>query len=320
MKDNLEILVQAVEGDRKQVFARYGKKPSKAIGERSIRWILRILGGTTVGITGLIIYVLVSSAVGFFQEVSVMDFLTGTKWLPDGDDKEFGVLPLLSGTLMVAIGAGIVAIPLGLGTAIYLTQYAPNWFREVATPIVEVLGGIPTVVYGYFAVVTVTPILKGIFGDTVEPYNALSASIVVGIMILPMVSSLSVDSLRVVPVSIKSAGYAIGMSRFHVVTKVIVPAAFSGIVASFILAFARAVGETMAVSLAAGSTPSIDWNYFEKIQTMTAYIVSVSFGDVAVGDLEYITRYALGLTLFILTFSINFIATRIVRRFREVYQ
>lgn len=320
MKENLEILVEAVQGDRKKVFSRYGQKPSKALGERSIRWVLRILGGTTVGITALIVYVLVSSAIGFFQEVSLWDFLTGTQWLPDGEDKKFGVLPLISGTMMVALGASVVAIPLGLGTAIYLTQYAPSWFREVASPIVEILGGIPTVVYGYFAVVTVTPFLKQIFGDAVEPFNALSASIVVGIMILPMVSSLSVDSLRVVPVSIKNAAYAIGMSRFHVVTKVIVPAAFSGVVASFILAFARAVGETMAVSLAAGSTPSSDWNYFEKVQTMTAYIVDVSFGDVSVGEIEYITRYALGLTLFVLTFSINFFATRIVRRFREVYQ
>ncbi|MCB1170820.1 MAG: ABC transporter permease subunit, partial [Leptospiraceae bacterium] len=201
------------------------------------------------------------------------------------------------------------------------TQYAPALVREVATPVVEILGGIPTVVYGYFALVTVTPILKALFGqDTVEVFNALSASIVVGISILPMVSSLSADSLRVVPISIKNAGYALGMSKFHVITKIAIPAAFSGIIASFILAFARAVGETMAVTLAAGATPTTAWDFFHGIQTMTAFIVQISLGDASAGSIEYFTRYALGLTLFILTFGFNFIATRIVRRFREVYQ
>ena len=255
MNDNLEILVEAVQGDRKKVFARYGQKPSKALGERTIRWILRILGGMTIAITATIVYILVSDAIGFFSEVSFWDFITGTQWEPFGHDKKFGVLPLLSGTLMIAIGASAVAIPFGLGTAIYLTQYAPALVREVATPVVEILGGIPTVVYGYFALVTVTPILKALFGqDTVEVFNALSASIVVGISILPMVSSLSADSLRVVPISIKNAGYALGMSKFHVITKIAIPAAFSGIIASFILAFARAVGETMAVTLAVFTT------------------------------------------------------------------
>ena len=321
MKDNLEILVEAVQGDRKRVFARYGQKPSKALGERTIRWVLRILGATTVTITALIVFILVSDAIGFFQEVNFFDFIAGTQWEPFGHEKKFGVLPLLSGTLMIALGASAVAIPFGLGTAIYLTQYSPVWFREIATPVVEILGGIPTVVYGYFALVTVTPILKTLFGDdTVQVFNAMSASIVVGISILPMVSSLSADSLRVVPVSIKNAGYALGMSRFHVVTKIIIPAAISGIIASFILAFARAVGETMAVTLAAGATPTTAWNYFEGIQTMTAFIVQISLGDASAGSIEYFTRYAIGLTLFVLTFSFNFIATRIVRRFREVYQ
>ncbi|MCB1139044.1 MAG: phosphate ABC transporter permease subunit PstC [Leptospiraceae bacterium] len=321
MNDNLEILVEAVQGDRKKVFARYGQKPSKALGERTIRWILRILGGMTIAVTATIVYILVSDAIGFFSEVSFWDFITGTQWEPFGHDKKFGVLPLLSGTLMIAIGASAVAIPFGLGTAIYLTQYAPALVREVATPVVEILGGIPTVVYGYFALVTVTPILKAVFGqDTVEVFNALSASIVVGISILPMVSSLSADSLRVVPISIKNAGYALGMSKFHVITKIAIPAAFSGVVASFILAFARAVGETMAVTLAAGATPTTAWDFFHGIQTMTAFIVQISLGDASAGSIEYFTRYALGLTLFILTFGFNFIATRIVRRFREVYQ
>ena len=227
MKDNLQILTEAVRGDRKKVFARYGQKPSKAPAERIIRWVLRILGGMTVGITAIIIYILVSDAIGFFRQVNFFDFLLGTQWEPFGFEKKFGVLPLLSGTLMIALGASAVAIPFGLGTAIYLTQYSPPWFREFATPVVEILGGIPTVVYGYFALVTVTPVL-GYFFPEIEVFNALSASIVVGISILPMVSSLSSDSLRVVPVSIKNAGYALGMSRFHVVTKIIVPAAGSG--------------------------------------------------------------------------------------------
>ena len=306
-------------GGRKAVFARYGQRPSYGIGERSMRYMLRSLAYLTVGITFAILIILFVDAMQFFRQVSVIDFITGTHWEPFGAPKKLGVLRLLLGTLMVAIGSSVVAIPLGLGTAVYLTQYASPQIRNTVTPVVEVLGGIPTVVYGYFALTTVTPFLRNIF-PTIEVFNALAASIVVGIAILPMISSLSVDALSAVPVSIRNAGYALGMRKFHVVTKIIIPAATSGIIASFILAFARAIGETMAVVLAAGSTPNMELDYLQGIQTMTAFIVQISLGDTPAGTIEYYTIYAIGLSLFLITFAFNILATRIVLRFREVYQ
>jgi phosphate transport system permease protein len=304
---------------RSALFTRYGRRPSYGLGERSIRYLLRSLAYLTVGVTFAILGVLFVDALQFFRQVNVLDFITGTQWEPFGEPKKLGVLPLLLGTMMIAIGSSLVAIPLGLGTAIYMTQYAGPRVRNTLTPIVEVLGGIPTVVYGYFALTTVTPALRYFFPE-IEVFNALSASIVVGVAILPMISSLSTDALGAVPPTIRNAGYALGMRKFHVVTKIIVPAATSGIVASFILAFARAIGETMAVVLAAGSMPNLSLNYLEGIQTMTAFIVQISLGDTPAGTLEYYTIYAIGLTLFLVTFAFNFLATRIVLRFREVYR
>ncbi len=313
------ILTQAIREDRKKIFSRFGNRPSSSTSEIIIRNFFRINAYLTMAVTIGIIGVLLVDGMEFFRRVSAWDFFTGTVWSPFGEPKQLGVLPLISGTLMIAFGSSLVSIPLGMGSAIFLTLYAPKWFREIATPIVEILGGIPTVVYGYFALDVITPALQKIWPE-MGLFNALSASIVVGIGTLPMVSSLSAEAIRVVPKSIRNAGYALGMTKFHVVTRIVVPAALSGIVASFILAFSRAVGETMAVTLAAGSSPNMNWNYLESIQTMTAFIVQISLGDTPAGSIEYYTIYAIGLTLFVMTFSFNILALQIVRRFREVYR
>lgn len=313
------ILTRALRGDRRAVFARFGARPSHAPTEHLIAWAMRLQAYLTMAITLGILWVLIYDGLEFFRRISPIDFFTGTVWEPFGRPQLFGILPLVSGTMMIAAGASLVAIPLGLGTAVFLTLYAPRWFREIVTPLVEVLGGIPTVVYGYFALEVVTPLFQHVF-PSMGVFNALSASIVVGLSILPMVSSLSSEAIRVVPTQIRNAGYALGLTKFHVVTRIIIPAALSGIVASFVLAFSRAVGETMAVTLAAGTSPNLHWNYLESIETMTAYIVQVSLGDTPSGSLEYYTIYAIGLTLFIMTFTFNLAALHIVRRFREVYK
>lgn len=303
---------------RKELFSRYGSRPSYSIIEISIRWSLRFLSYLTIFITIAVIVVLLKDALVFFQKASLTEFLFSTKWEPFGEPKHFGIWPLLTGTLMIAMGACSLAIPMGLGTAIYLTQYASEKTREIVGPIIEILGGIPTVVYGYFALSAVTPLLR-IFFPGIEVFNAMSASIVVGIAIIPMVSSLSADSIRLVPSSLSHAGYALGMRKLHVIIKIIIPAAMSGIISSFILAFARSIGETMIVTLAAGATPNMSLNYLKGIQTITAYIVQISLGDTPAGSIEYYTIYVLGLTLFLLTFAFNYLASRIVKRFREAY-
>lgn len=314
-----DLLTKAVRGNRKDVFARYGERPSYSLTERGIRYTLRAFAYLTVFITVAIIAVLTVDAFQFFSRVSVLKFFGGTEWQPFGEPKKLGILPLISGTLMIAFGSALVSIPLGLGTAVFLTQFTSKRIQRLVMPVIEVLGGIPTVVYGYFALTTLTPFLQKFF-PSIQIFNAMSASIVVGIAILPMVASLSADALSVVPASIRNAGYALGMSRFHVVIRIMIPAAMSGIVASFLLAFARAVGETMAVTIAAGSTPSLNWDYLAGIQTMTAFIVQISMGDTPAGSIEYYTIYAIGLTLFLMTFLFNFAATAIIRRFRDVYQ
>lgn len=316
-----DLLVKAMTEGRKSVFSRFGKKPSFAWNEITIRVTLKSLAYFTIVVTIAIVLVLSVDAINFFTKVSPIEFLTGTHWEPFGGHKKLGVLPLLTGTLMIAIGSSAISIPLGLGTAVFLTQYAPKKWQNFLGSTLEILGGIPTVVYGYFAISTITPFLKIVFGPSnVEVFNALSASLVVGIGTLPMVSSLSAEALRVVPVPIRNAAYAVGMSKFHVVTKIMVPAALSGIIASFLLAFARAVGETMVVTLAAGATPNMSWNYLHSIQTMTAFIVQISLGDTPAGSIEYYTIYAIGLTLFFLTLFFNMLAYRLVKKFREVYQ
>lgn len=314
-----KILTEAIVKNRKEVFSRYGKAPSKSFLERAISFFMSLNGFLTLFITFGILYILLYDSIIFFQKVSFWEFFFGTEWSPFGQPKKLGILPLLNGTLLIALGAILIAIPLGIGSAIYLTQYASKTTREILTPIIEILGGIPTVVYGYFALDIITPILRKIF-PSIEIFNALSATIVVGISIIPLISSLSIEALRLVPQRIQAGGYALGLTKFHVITRITIPAALSGIIASIILAFTRALGETMAVTIAAGSSPKITLNYLESIQTMTAFIVQVSLGDTPVGSIEYYTIYAIGLVLFLFTFFFNWLALIIVRKFREVYQ
>ncbi|MEX0613868.1 MAG: phosphate ABC transporter permease subunit PstC [Pirellulales bacterium] len=269
---------------------------------------------TTVGI----VVVLVVEAAQFFQEVSVIEFLTGTKWSPKLGN-QFGILPLLCGTLLVTGGAAVIALPIGLLSAIYLSEYASHSVREVLKPILEVLAGIPSVVFGYLAIVTVSPMIRSVF-PSAGVFNAASASVVVGFMVLPMVISLSEDVLRSVPRSLREAAYALGATKLDVTVKVVVPAAISGIVAAFLLALSRAIGETMAVALAAGNTPKITLNPLESVQTMTAYIVQVSQGDTPAGTLEYRTIFAVGLALFVTTMILNILAQWFVSRVREKYE
>jgi phosphate transport system permease protein len=272
---------------------------------------------TTVGV----IVLLVSQSAGFFAEVSIWKFLTGTEWAPHLSPEKSGVVELVSGTLLVAVVAGIVSLTLGLGAAIFLSEYAPEKLRQILKPILEVLAGIPTVVYGYFALTFMTPLFQTLFGsEQVSIFNALSAGIVMGLMIMPMVSTLSEDAMVAVPRSLRDAAYALGATRFEVATKVVMPAALSGIVASFILAMSRAIGETMIVKIAAGAQPNLTLNPLESIQTMTAYIVQISGGEAAQGSFEYKTIFAVGLLLFTMTLIMNIVGRWVISRFRQQYE
>jgi len=281
--------------------------------------ILALSAYISIFTTLAIIAVLGKESFIFFQEVSIREFLFGTHWEPLLEPKSFGVLPLLAGTLLIVVGLGLIAIPTGLMTAVYLSEYASERTRSIIKPIMEVLAGIPTVVYGYFALTFITPMIRLILPN-IQIFNALSASIVVGIMILPMVASLCDDAIRSVPVSLRQGGYALGATPFEVTKNVTVPAAFSGIIASFVLAVSRAFGETMAVTLAAGATPNLTLNPLESIQTMTAYIVQVSLGDTPAGGIEYQTIFAVGALLFVVTLGMNVAANWIMNRYREVYE
>jgi len=269
----------------------------------------------TVGV----VLVLLRETTAFFSEVSIVEFLTGTRWEPLFQDRHFGVLPLLTGSILVAGGAGVIAVPLGLLTAIFLSEYASRRLREILKPVLEVLAGIPTVVYGYFALTFVTPLLRVVFPQT-DIFNAASASIVVGIMIIPTVSSLSEDALRAVPSALREGAYGLGATKLEVSTRVVVPAALSGVIASFLLAISRAVGETMAVTIAAGNLANLTLNPLESIQTMTAYIVQASLGDTPQGTLVFRTLFAVAMTLFLITLAMNVLSQWILARYREEYQ
>ena len=269
---------------------------------------------TTLGIAAVLIF----ESLNFFAEVSIIEFLTETRWTPQFTEKHFGIWPLLSGTLLITVIAAVVALPIGLMSAIFIAEYAPSRVRKVLKPGLELLAGIPTVVYGYFALTFVTPLLQN-FIPGLNIYNALSAGIVVGVMIIPMVSSLSEDAIRAVPRSLAEGAYALGATRIEVVLRVMVPGAISGIMASFILALSRAVGETMIVTLAAGAMPNLTANPTESVQTMTAFIVNVSLGDTPQGTVEFYSLFAVGLVLFLMTLSMNFLANLIIRKYRERY-
>ncbi|HSP46541.1 MAG TPA: phosphate ABC transporter permease subunit PstC [Clostridiaceae bacterium] len=295
---------------------KISRKRKKKTSERVIETLIRIFAIATVFITVGIIFTLLMESLKFFDHVSLLEFLTGTVWTPLMLPAHFGVLPLVVGTFTIAILASIVAIPLGLGTAIYLSEYATSRLRKVLKPALELLAGIPSIVYGYFALTFITPMLRTILPDT-EVFNSLSASIAVGIMIIPLVASLSEDAMNAIPNAMRSGAYALGSTRLEVATKIVIPAAKSGIVASFVLAISRAIGETMIVAIAAGASPNLTFNPLRSIQTMTGYMVSVSTGDISVGSMEYQTIFAVGLLLFFITFALNLFARKYISNKRR---
>lgn len=286
--------------------------------ERAIEYALGFCALVSVLTTLGIAAVLIFESANFFAEVSLVDFFTDTQWTPQFADKHFGIWPLLCGTLLVTVIAAFVAIPIGLMSAIFIAEYAPTRARRVLKPGLELLAGIPTVVYGYFALTFVTPLLQPVIPG-LKIYNALSAGIVVGIMIIPMVASLSEDAIRSVPRSLAEGAYALGATKIEVVLRVMVPGAISGIIASFILALSRAIGETMIVTLAAGAMPNLTLNPAESVQTMTAFIVNVSLGDTPQGTVEFYSLFAVGLVLFLITLSMNFLANFLIQKYRERY-
>jgi len=293
-------------------------------GERLIVNALFVCAVLSVAVTVGIIAVLLVDTVEFFRESSLLKFLTGTVWAPGrgaGEGGLYGVLPLVNGTLMIGLGSLVVGLPLGLLTAIYLSEYASSRVRNVLKPTLEILAGIPTVVVGFFALQFITPsLLRPIFGEErVFIFNAAAGSIAVGLMILPIIASISEDAMRAVPSSLREAAFGLGSTKRQVSLRVVVPAALSGIAASVILAFSRAVGETMAVTIAAGNSPKMTLNYFESIQTLTASIAQTVNGEVAAGTVRYNALFALGMTLFLMTLAMNLISARIVRRYRQVY-
>ncbi len=293
-------------------------KKVRARKELLIKLFLLFCGAVSILTTLGIVAVLLFETVSFFQQVSIFDFVTDTQWTPLFANKHFGIFPLLSATMLTSTIAMLVAIPLGLLTAIFLSEYAPPDVRRVLKPILEVLAGVPTIVYGYFALLFVTPILQK-FIPGLQGFNSLSPGIVMGIMILPLVSSLSEDAIYSVPQSLRDAAFALGSSRLQVAFKIVVPAAFSGITASFILAVSRAVGETMLMAIAAGHMPNLTLNPLVPIETMTTYIVQVSLGDTPYGTLEYKTIFAVGMVLFLSTFLLNILGGKLRKRFREMY-
>ncbi len=286
--------------------------------EGVVEKVLMSFAAVSVLTTAAIVLILFGETFVFFREVSIFEFLTGTQWTPTLQPRSFGILPLLVGTMMIAVGSSLVSLPLGLGSAIYLSEYAHKKVRKIVKPILEILAGIPSIVYGFFALNFITPILQSIIPDT-QVFNAASASIAVGIMTLPMVASMSEDAMMAVPDSIRQGAYALGSTRFEVAVKVTIPAAMSSIGAAFVLAISRAIGETMIVAIAAGQSPILTLNPLKSIQTMTGFMVNISLGDVQQGTIEFKTLFAVGTMLFLLTLGMNLIARVIVRKNREVY-
>jgi len=286
--------------------------------EKGIETVLFLSALSSVLITLSIVFILFYEALGFFKDVSILEFLTGRQWTPLFANPKFGILPLVTGTLLVTGVAVIIALPVGLIVAVYLSEYAPFRVKEIAKPILELLAAVPTVVYGYFALLFLTPLLQKVIPN-LSGFNALSPGIIMGIMIIPYVSSVSEDAMKAVPMHIREGSYATGATKFQTAFKVIIPSAFSGIAAAFVIGISRAIGETMVVAIAAGMMPNLTVNPIEPIQTLTAYIVGVSLGDVPHGTLEYKTIFAAGITLFLMTLFLNILGYWFRRRFREVY-
>ena len=301
------------------VAQQIARKPR--IGEKIIEGLLFAAGVISIFTTIGIVYILVRDALEFFAlpEVRIVDFLTKTTWQPQLG--QFGIWPLLNATLIISFIAMCLAIPIGLATAVYLSEYASPRVRSILKPIMEILAGVPTVVFGYFALTFVTPLLRSIFGDdVVKIYNMASAGLVVGILIIPLVASLSEDALHAVPDSLRQAAYGVGATKWETSLRVVVPGALSGITAAVVVAVSRAVGETMIVALAAGAGPNFTFNPFDSAESMTGYMVRISGGDLSYGSIDYQSIFAVGLVVFLLTLLLNIISQRIVRRFREVYE
>lgn len=288
-------------------------------GEDVVKGVLALCALVSVATTVGIVIALLEPSIEFFREVSIVDFFSGQRWAPLFNPPSFGVQPLLVGTLMVTAWACVVCLPLGLGAAVYLSEYASPRIRRTLKPALEVLAGIPTVVFGFFALTFFTPLLNDI-GIEVGVFNILAAGLVMGVMLIPTVASISEDAMSAVPQELRDGAYGLGASRLQVSTRIVIPAAISGIVASYVLAISRAVGETMIVLIAAGGLAQITFDPREPAQTMTAFIGATGLGDVPTGSIEYKTIFAVGLTLFVLTFAMNMIAIRLVRKYREIYE
>ena len=297
---------------------RLSKNAMRNVSERLIEGLLLCAAAVSVLTTLGIVYVLVSESFHFFQNVSIVDFLTDTQWTPLFDDAHFGIMVLVSGTVVSSFVALAVAIPMGTVIAIYLSEFANSKVREVAKPILELLGGIPTIVFGYFALLVVTPILQILLPE-LPGFSLLSAGLVMGIMIVPYIASLSEDAMRAVPMSLREGAYAMGSTRLYTALHVVVPAAFSGLAASYILGISRAVGETMILAVAAGMQPNLTWNPMEPAATITSYIVQVALGDLPPGSIGYQTIFAAGLTLLLITLVFNILGQWLRAKFRENY-
>ena len=297
---------------------RLVRRRSRHVKERIIEFILFLAACVSVATTVGIVLILFKESFVLFQTISLWDFLTDTQWTPLFSDAHYGILPLLSGTLVSSMVALLVAIPLGTISAVYLSEFAPFSIREVAKPFLELLSGVPTIVYGYFALLFVTPLLQH-FIPSLPGFNLLSAGLVMGIMIVPTVSSVSEDAMRAVPMALREGSYAMGATRFQTAIRVVAPAAFSGIAAAYILGISRAVGETMILAVAAGMQPNLTWNPLEPAATITAYIVQVALGDLPHGSIGYQTIFAAGLTLALLTLVFNVLGHMLRKRYRQAY-
>jgi phosphate transport system permease protein len=296
-----------------------GRSAARDRKERAIGAALFTCAALSTLVTVGIVLVLIRETLAFFGEVSLLEFFGGTRWQPSFVPASFGVLPLLVGSLQIAVGSALIALPIGLMTAIFLSEYSNERLRRILKPTLEILAGVPTVVYGYFALTWITPQLRSIFPQT-SIFNAASAAMVVGIMIIPTVASLSEDALRAVPRALREGAFGLGATKLEVVTRVVVPSALSGVLAAFLLGISRAIGETVAVYIAAGNLPNLTINPLESIQTMTAFIVQVSQGDTPQGSIVYRAVFAVGMTLFMITLAMNILSQWIMARFREVYE
>lgn len=296
----------------------FSPKLSRVIRERAIAVVLFLAAFSSVATTIAILEILVQESVGFFQKVPLLEFFTATEWTPLFAEPRYGILPLLSGTLVTSVIALVVAIPLGTIAAIYLSEFATPRLKEAVKPCLELLAAIPTVIYGYFALLFITPLLQTVYPD-LPGFNMLSAGLVMGLMIMPLISSISEDAMRSVPIELREGSAATGATRLQTALRVVFPAALSGVTASYILGTSRAVGETMIVAIAAGLQPNLTWNPTQEAATITAYIVQVSLGDLPYGSLEYKTIFVAGLTLVLLTLVLNIIGHFLAKRYREIY-